>query len=205
MNNRRCSRRARAAFWRTKRQLRICASCATAATHRDSRAISGKNSPRWASPACSCRKSMAVSGLGNVEAGTIMEEIGRNLTPSPFLATAVVGVSALLRANGERKERASAENRGGRSSARARRRRARQARPAADRVVGDALRQRIFALRHEDVRRRWACRGSADRRRPHRRRARRNGRADALPCRSEVERVWTSNARSWSTTTMPRG
>src|SRR5947209_18286707 len=42
-------------------------------------------------------------GLGNVEAGTIMEEIGRNLTPSPFLSTAVVGVSALLRANGERK------------------------------------------------------------------------------------------------------
>src|SRR6476659_4440059 len=33
-------------------------------------------------------------GLGNVEAGTIMEEIGRNLTPSPFLSTAIVGVSA---------------------------------------------------------------------------------------------------------------
>jgi alkylation response protein AidB-like acyl-CoA dehydrogenase len=42
-------------------------------------------------------------GLGNIEAGTIMEEIGRNLTPSPFLSTAIVGVSALLRANGERK------------------------------------------------------------------------------------------------------
>ena len=42
-------------------------------------------------------------GLGNVEAGTIMEEIGRNLTPSPFLSTAIVGVSALLRANGQRK------------------------------------------------------------------------------------------------------
>src|SRR3954449_12792885 len=41
--------------------------------------------------------------LGNIEAGTIMEEIGRNLTPSPFLSTAIVGVSALLRANGERK------------------------------------------------------------------------------------------------------
>ncbi|MGO9004541.1 MAG: acyl-CoA dehydrogenase family protein [Beijerinckiaceae bacterium] len=37
------------------------------------------------------------SGLGYVEAGVIMEEIGRNLTPSPFLATALLGTTALLR------------------------------------------------------------------------------------------------------------
>jgi alkylation response protein AidB-like acyl-CoA dehydrogenase len=37
------------------------------------------------------------SGLGYVEAGVIMEEIGRNLTPSPFLATALVGATTLLR------------------------------------------------------------------------------------------------------------
>ena len=37
------------------------------------------------------------SGLGCVEAGVVMEEIGRNLTPSPFLSTAVVAASALLR------------------------------------------------------------------------------------------------------------
>ena len=37
------------------------------------------------------------SGLGYVEAGVIMEEIGRNLTPSPFLSTAVVGATALMR------------------------------------------------------------------------------------------------------------
>jgi acyl-CoA dehydrogenase len=37
------------------------------------------------------------SGLGYVEAGVIMEEIGRNLTPSPFLSTALVGATALLR------------------------------------------------------------------------------------------------------------
>ena len=30
------------------------------------------------------------SGLGHVEAGVVMEEIGRNLTPSPFLATSVL-------------------------------------------------------------------------------------------------------------------
>jgi alkylation response protein AidB-like acyl-CoA dehydrogenase len=37
------------------------------------------------------------SGLGHVEAGVIMAEIGRNLTPSPFLSTALVGATALLR------------------------------------------------------------------------------------------------------------
>jgi alkylation response protein AidB-like acyl-CoA dehydrogenase len=37
------------------------------------------------------------SGLGHVEAGIVMAEIGRNLTPSPFLSTALVGATALLR------------------------------------------------------------------------------------------------------------
>jgi alkylation response protein AidB-like acyl-CoA dehydrogenase len=34
-------------------------------------------------------------GLGHVEAGIVLEEIGRNLTPSPFLITSVVVVEAL--------------------------------------------------------------------------------------------------------------
>ena len=34
-------------------------------------------------------------GLGHVEAGIVLEEIGRNLSPSPFLTTAVAAVSAL--------------------------------------------------------------------------------------------------------------
>jgi alkylation response protein AidB-like acyl-CoA dehydrogenase len=34
-------------------------------------------------------------GLGHVEAGIVLEEIGRNLTPSPFLVTAVAAVEAL--------------------------------------------------------------------------------------------------------------
>ncbi|WP_324749373.1 acyl-CoA dehydrogenase family protein [Sphingomonas sp. LY54] len=34
-------------------------------------------------------------GLGHVEAGIVLEEIGRNLTPSPFLITAVTVVEAL--------------------------------------------------------------------------------------------------------------
>jgi alkylation response protein AidB-like acyl-CoA dehydrogenase len=37
------------------------------------------------------------SGLGCVEAGVVMEEIGRTLMPSPFLSTAVVAASALAR------------------------------------------------------------------------------------------------------------
>jgi alkylation response protein AidB-like acyl-CoA dehydrogenase len=36
-------------------------------------------------------------GLGCVEAGVVMEEIGRNLMPSPFLATSVLTASALAR------------------------------------------------------------------------------------------------------------
>ncbi len=34
-------------------------------------------------------------GLGHFEAGVVLEEIGRNLSPSPFLATAVAAVEAL--------------------------------------------------------------------------------------------------------------
>ena len=37
------------------------------------------------------------SGLGCVEAGVVMEEIGRSLMPSPFLATGVLAASALSR------------------------------------------------------------------------------------------------------------
>ena len=41
------------------------------------------------------------SGLGCVEAGVVMEEIGRTLMPSPFLSTAVLAVSALARGGSE--------------------------------------------------------------------------------------------------------
>lgn len=34
-------------------------------------------------------------GLGHVEAGVVLEEVGRNLSPSPFLTTAIAGVAAL--------------------------------------------------------------------------------------------------------------
>src|SRR3954453_11355259 len=41
------------------------------------------------------------SGLGAVEAGVGMEEIGRTLMPSPFLSTAVLAGSALTRGGSE--------------------------------------------------------------------------------------------------------
>src|SRR3546814_3151636 len=39
-------------------------------------------------------------GMGHMEAGIVLEEIGRNLTPSPFLSTSVGAVAALARAGG---------------------------------------------------------------------------------------------------------
>ncbi|MBR0794332.1 acyl-CoA dehydrogenase family protein [Bradyrhizobium jicamae] len=41
------------------------------------------------------------SGLGCVEAGIVMEEIGRTLMPSPFLSTSVVAASAISRGGSE--------------------------------------------------------------------------------------------------------
>jgi len=46
------------------------------------------------------------SGLGCVEAGVVMEEIGRTLMPSPFLSTAVLGASALSRGGSEAQQSA---------------------------------------------------------------------------------------------------
>jgi len=44
-------------------------------------------------------------GLGHVEAGIVLEEIGRNLTPSPFLSTAVGAVTALRDGSAEQRSR----------------------------------------------------------------------------------------------------
>jgi alkylation response protein AidB-like acyl-CoA dehydrogenase len=44
-------------------------------------------------------------GLGHVEAGIVLEEIGRNLSPSPFLSTAVGAVSALKHADTAMRDR----------------------------------------------------------------------------------------------------
>jgi acyl-CoA dehydrogenase len=43
-------------------------------------------------------------GLGHVEVGVVMEELGRTLTPSPFLSTAVIAASAIARAGNEQQK-----------------------------------------------------------------------------------------------------
>ncbi|MEN9682443.1 MAG: hypothetical protein RLZZ427_194, partial [Pseudomonadota bacterium] len=44
-------------------------------------------------------------GMGHVEAGIVLEEIGRNLTPSPFLTSSVMAATALGAASAELKGR----------------------------------------------------------------------------------------------------
>src|SRR3546814_8009641 len=44
-------------------------------------------------------------GMGHMEAGIVLEEIGRNLTPSPFLSTSVGAVAALAKAGGTQADR----------------------------------------------------------------------------------------------------
>ena len=44
-------------------------------------------------------------GMGNVEAGIVLEEIGRNLTPSPFLTSSVMAATALAAAGDEARGR----------------------------------------------------------------------------------------------------
>lgn len=44
-------------------------------------------------------------GMGHMEAGIVLEEIGRNLTPSPFLSTSVGGVAALNQGGGVQADR----------------------------------------------------------------------------------------------------
>lgn len=44
-------------------------------------------------------------GMGHAEAGIVLEEIGRNLTPSPFLTTSVAGVTALNESGKDMRDR----------------------------------------------------------------------------------------------------
>ncbi|MXO97276.1 acyl-CoA dehydrogenase [Erythrobacter aquimaris] len=44
-------------------------------------------------------------GMGSYEAGIVLEEIGRNLTPSPFLASSVLAATALKHADSNARER----------------------------------------------------------------------------------------------------
>jgi alkylation response protein AidB-like acyl-CoA dehydrogenase len=70
---------------------------------RDSKDVTGFSRELWRSFAEMGFSGLLVpdefggSGLGCLEAGVVMEEIGRTLLPSPFLSTAVLAASALSR------------------------------------------------------------------------------------------------------------
>ena len=70
---------------------------------RDSKDATGFSRELWRSfaemgfPGLLVPEAFGGSGLGCVEAGVVMEEIGRTLMPSPFLATGVLAASALSR------------------------------------------------------------------------------------------------------------
>jgi alkylation response protein AidB-like acyl-CoA dehydrogenase len=74
---------------------------------RDSRDKTGFSSTLWKQFAemgfagILVPENLGGSGLGYVEAGIVMEELGRTLTPSPFLGTALLCVTALVRAGSE--------------------------------------------------------------------------------------------------------
>jgi len=70
---------------------------------RDDRDVTGFSRELWATFAEMGFAGLLIpeehggSGLGAVEAGVLMEEIGRTLMPSPFLSTSVLAASALAR------------------------------------------------------------------------------------------------------------
>ncbi len=80
------------------------------------------------------------SGLGCVEAGVVMEEIGRTLMPSPFLSTAVLAASVVAWRQRRAKIRAPAEDSGWLAAGDTRGRRRRQASPVANQHAGGAIR-----------------------------------------------------------------
>ena len=126
------------------------------------------------------------SGLGCVEAGIVMEEIGRTLMPSPYLATAVLGgVGAVARRQRRAEVAVSAENIGWFAAGRARDRRRCKTSPADDKTAGGAFRQRFQALGRQGLRGRRPHRRSPDRGGAQRGLRRRARRADAVPGRSQ--------------------
>ena len=130
-------------------------------------------------------------GLGHVEAGVVLEEIGRNLSPSPFLTTAVAAVAALqgIGAGGavvsrdhRRRHRRGAGDRRGREASRD------------GWAEGRAVGQRFQADRQEAVRDPWPRRRPADRGRAHRRVGGRCRGRDAVRGREGCRRPYRRSA-----------
>lgn len=73
---------------------------------RDSKDETGFSRELWASftemglPGLMVPEAHGGLGMGHLEAGIVLEEIGRNLTPSPFLTTSIGAVAALTKGGG---------------------------------------------------------------------------------------------------------
>ncbi len=145
------------------------------------------------------------SGLGAVEAGVVMEEIGRTLMPSPFFSTAVLGVSALNRRQRRAEVGISDKDRQWRAAGGAGHRRRREASPAANGDEGRALRQWLQAERREGLCRRWPHRRSPDRRGAQCRCAEVSATASRCFWSIRRPRVSRSSAPRWWIRTMQRG
>jgi alkylation response protein AidB-like acyl-CoA dehydrogenase len=78
---------------------------------RDTRDETGFSRELWASftemglPGILVPEAHGGLGMGHAEAGIVLEEIGRNLTPSPFLSTSVGAAAALAKAGGTQADR----------------------------------------------------------------------------------------------------
>lgn len=108
-------------------------------------------------------------GMGHVEAGIVLEEIGRNLTPSPFLTSAVAAATALGAASAELKARYLPGLLAGESVFAVAIDEGAKHRPERIRPAPSGLLQRLQAERHQGLRgARWQRRHAGGRR-AHRR------------------------------------
>ena len=103
-------------------------------------------------------------GLGAVEAALVLEEIGRNLTPSPFLTTAVAGARA-IEGTAHARALVSRHPRRARRCSRWRSTKGRATRPKQTALEAEAAGQRLRAQRRQAVRRPGRL-GGHDRRPP---------------------------------------
>ena len=107
-------------------------------------------------------------GLGHVEAGVVMEELGRTLTPSPFLSTAVLAATAIARAGTDKqKEKYLPKIVAGELIATLAVDETAKHHPDKIAMTAARARQRLQAQRRQDFCDRWPRRESSDRCRSH--------------------------------------
>ena len=148
-------------------------------------------------------ESQGGAGLGAVEAGVVLEEIGRNLTPSPFLTTAVAAVRALE--GSAQAERWFPGILAGETVAALAIDEGKHHDPAGDRAGGQAAGQRLRPERRQAVRRPRQQRRRHPGRGADRRIAGRNRRPHPVRGREGRQRASTSTAPRWPTAARRRG